>query len=251
MKYLVMECHPAYAVVLDQEGRFLHVANQNFAVGQSVESVVAIKNVQKSTARIWRTVAAVAACLCLLLVGTWQGLIVPYGSVRIQINPDVKLTVNRLDRVIAAEPLNTDAEALLAGYEPQMQKVDQVADALADRAQSMGFLKDGGQIQVTVESTHGKWRAATEDRLILELQMYTNEQIMIVPSTEPIPERSWVDDNDWDDDDEPDDDMDDGEPDDAPDDEEDGDDDDHDGDGDSDEDDDDPDDDDEDPDNDD
>ena len=30
MKYLVMECHPAYAVVLDEEGRFLKVSNLNY-----------------------------------------------------------------------------------------------------------------------------------------------------------------------------------------------------------------------------
>ena len=36
MKYLVMECHPAYAVVLDEKGRFLKVANLNYEPGQTV-----------------------------------------------------------------------------------------------------------------------------------------------------------------------------------------------------------------------
>ena len=30
MSYLVMEVHPAYAVVLDQEGRFLKAANLHY-----------------------------------------------------------------------------------------------------------------------------------------------------------------------------------------------------------------------------
>ena len=30
MKYLVMETHPAYAVVLDEEGRFLKAANLQY-----------------------------------------------------------------------------------------------------------------------------------------------------------------------------------------------------------------------------
>ena len=39
-EYLVMECHPGYAVVLDREGRFLRVANLGYTVGQLVDEVV-------------------------------------------------------------------------------------------------------------------------------------------------------------------------------------------------------------------
>ena len=40
MTYLVMECHPGYAVVLDQTGRFLKVANLNYQVGETVSFVI-------------------------------------------------------------------------------------------------------------------------------------------------------------------------------------------------------------------
>ena len=36
MKYLVMEVRPAYAVVLDEEGRFLKAANLHYQVGDTV-----------------------------------------------------------------------------------------------------------------------------------------------------------------------------------------------------------------------
>ena len=39
MTYLVMECHPGYAVVLDQTGRFLKVANLNYQVGERYPSL--------------------------------------------------------------------------------------------------------------------------------------------------------------------------------------------------------------------
>ena len=39
MKYLVMETHPAYAVLLDEEGRFLKAANLGYQVGVRVEEV--------------------------------------------------------------------------------------------------------------------------------------------------------------------------------------------------------------------
>ena len=40
MKYLVMETHPAYAVVLYERGRFLKTANLHYQVGQTVQDVV-------------------------------------------------------------------------------------------------------------------------------------------------------------------------------------------------------------------
>ena len=40
MKYLVMECHPGYAVVLDDEGRFWKVANMGYEVGETVDDVI-------------------------------------------------------------------------------------------------------------------------------------------------------------------------------------------------------------------
>ena len=43
MKYLVMECRPGYAVLLDEEGRFLKAANRNYQVGQTVTEVVEMR----------------------------------------------------------------------------------------------------------------------------------------------------------------------------------------------------------------
>ena len=39
MKYLIMECHMAYAVVLDEDGRFLKAANMDYEVGQTVDTL--------------------------------------------------------------------------------------------------------------------------------------------------------------------------------------------------------------------
>ena len=42
MKYLIMECHMAYAVVLDEDGRFLKAANMDYEVGQTVDTIMAV-----------------------------------------------------------------------------------------------------------------------------------------------------------------------------------------------------------------
>ena len=43
MKYLVVECGLSYAVVLDEEGRFLKVANLHYQVGQTVTDVIEMR----------------------------------------------------------------------------------------------------------------------------------------------------------------------------------------------------------------
>ena len=40
MKYMVMEIHTAYAVVLDENGQFIKVANFNYSVGDMITDVV-------------------------------------------------------------------------------------------------------------------------------------------------------------------------------------------------------------------
>lgn len=42
MKYLIMECHMAYAVVLDEDGSFLKAANMDYEVGQTVDTIMEI-----------------------------------------------------------------------------------------------------------------------------------------------------------------------------------------------------------------
>ena len=43
MSYVVMECHPGYVVLLDEEGRFLKAANLRYEVGQTVYDPVLMK----------------------------------------------------------------------------------------------------------------------------------------------------------------------------------------------------------------
>ena len=141
MEYLVMECGLSYAVVMDQDGRILKVPNLGYTVGQSLKDVVLLPErpakttLHKRLAR-WGTMVA---CLCLLLLGswTWQS---PIGTVRMQINPDVQMSVNRFDRVVALEGLNEDGTSLIDGYRAYGKGMKTVSDELADRAEQLLFI---------------------------------------------------------------------------------------------------------------
>ena len=109
MNYLVMEVHPAYAVVLDEEGRFLKAANLRYQVGDTVRDIVELRRPKEKRPALWKPlsgVAGLAACLCIVFFGYYQPNFVPYGALRIQINPDVELTLSRTDRVLELEGLN-------------------------------------------------------------------------------------------------------------------------------------------------
>ena len=186
MEYLVMECGLSYAVVLDQDGRILKVPNLGYTVGQSLKDVVLLPERPVRQQVLHKRIArwsALAACLCLLLLGSWVWQS-PIGTVRMQINPDVLLSVNRFDRVVALEGLNEDGTALIDGYRAYGQEMKTVSDELADRAMELGYLSAGGQITLTVD---GKRPSAGQE---------SSEDIIITP---PRPDED-IDENDSDDD---------------------------------------------------
>ena len=161
MSYLVMECGLSYAVVLDEAGRFLKAANLGYQVGQTLDHVLLLEEKKQPTLRQRMVPLAAAACLCLMLLVSVEFFFLPVGSVRMQINPEVRMEVNRVNQVIGLEGLNQDGNDLIDGYGYRWKSVEEVSDDLADRAVEMGFLTDGGSIGLTAESDDDDWNANT------------------------------------------------------------------------------------------
>ena len=175
MEYLVMECGLGYAVVMDQDGRILKVPNLGYTVGQSLKDVVLLP---ERPVRQQVLHKRIARCLCLLLLGSWVWQS-PIGTVRMQINPDVQMSVNRFDRVVALEGLNEDGTSLIDGYRAYGKGMKTVSDELADRATELGYLSDGGQITLTVDSEKGDWKTAAEELLLLELEVHFEQRVTV------------------------------------------------------------------------
>lgn len=156
MRYLVMECHPSYAILLDEDGRLVKAANLHYQVGQTVEWPVIMR--EQETAQVSRlprklgaTVAA-AACMMLLLLGYYQNYMAPYTAIALSINPSVLMELNKQGNVVDLEGLNEDGEDLLEGYKPDSKDRLEVTDALIDRAIDMGYLSAGGQISFDIDT---------------------------------------------------------------------------------------------------
>ena len=213
MEYLVMSCNLSHAVVADEAGRFFKVPNLNYEVGQVLRDVVILSEspVRKTSAGRILRFAALAACLCLALLGgiLWQK---PVGTVQLHLSPGVRLRVNRFNRVVSSAGTGTEGEALLRGYHAYGQTVQKVFDSLADRAVEMGYLTEGEQITVRVESNQISWKTALENLLRTELDEHLEQRFTVVVDNDD-PDDDDPDDDDPDDDDPDDDDPDDDDPD--------------------------------------
>lgn len=191
MNYLVLETHPAYAVLLDEEGRFLKAANLRYQVGDTVQNIVELRQPKAKSPAAWKPLAGLAglaACFCLVFFGWYQPNFTAYGTLHIQINPDVEMTVSRTDRVLDLEGLNADGEDLIEGYSYRGKDRETAADELVERAIHMGYLADGDTVSITVTSADADWQAREEAQVQAQLEARYGETIVIRLSSDPVTE---------------------------------------------------------------
>lgn len=201
MRYLIMETHEAHAVVLDERGAFHKVVNKGYEVGQYVDEIISfdtpLEDMEKKEKilrfPVWR-ITAVAACLCCMLVYFAQSNLVVYGQVHMQINPDVMVSLNKQQKVLAIDALNEDGEVLLADYDYRKKTLDTVVDELTTRAEEMGFLAAEQEIHVEFISKSDTWKQETKELVTTKLdEKYEQEVIVTVEEAkEAVPESKEV-----------------------------------------------------------
>ena len=207
MNYMVMECHPSYAVLLDEEGRFLKAANLHYKTGQIVHDPVLMREEpakQRNLMRWARSGMAAAAACFLLLIGFnyYQNNVVSYSSIYLTINPEIQMDLNRKGSVTRLEGINEDGKTLLEGYDGKGKDKITVTDELIDRAIEMGFLSEGGQISFSIDAPDDALIQKYGEELQTEVLKYLENQFTITveitnyqtgetestQSTQPAPE---------------------------------------------------------------
>ena len=186
--YLVVEVHNAYAVVLDNSGRFIKAANCGYEVGDTVDSIIPMiypQDKKKRTNNIIRLAASLAACICLCVFGIYeyQFMYTEYGSVHMQINPEVEITLSRSGRVLDIEGENADGKELVKDYEYKGKDKETVVDELADLAIEQQYLADAGRISIEVDARSDEWAKKMETEITDELNDYLQGQGMAIEIT--------------------------------------------------------------------
>lgn len=212
-KYMVMECHPSYAVVLGDDGRFLKVANFNYEVGQTVTDVVEMQIPQsvpkkKNNKRWLYSLAAMAACLLLIVTSVFRMWQTPCASVYLSINPEVRIDVNRRDIVVGLDGVNEDGDNLIEGYDYKKKELNLVMDELVERAIDMGYLHEGGRISLVLDAESNEWVLTHIDSLTNRLDNYLSKKLTVTieVTSKSAPNNKFVvpvipDSDDYDDDD--------------------------------------------------
>ena len=166
MTYLVMECHPSYAIVLDNEGRMIKAANMGYQEGQVVGEIIA-RQTPKAPILFRLAPLAAAACLCLAVLGggAYGAYGMPYGTVEVRINPDVKMSVSYMDRVVGLEGVNEDGKKLIDQVSYKGRNSEYMTGILVERAMEMGYLTEGGTVYVAASGGSERWKAKRADAI--------------------------------------------------------------------------------------
>ena len=170
MKYIVVECHAGYAVLMDENALFVRAANLGYEVGQTVESPVLEESPRKQGKNIiiYRVVAAAAACM-VLVTGffVYQRNYAVYSKITISASADeICLQVNRKGEVLTAESINNSGSQLLEDYDPHGKDKITAAEEIVQKAVSMGSISDGDTVSLyidTPENDYTEYKAEFEE----------------------------------------------------------------------------------------
>ncbi|HPW53100.1 MAG TPA: anti-sigma factor domain-containing protein [Erysipelotrichaceae bacterium] len=183
-KYIVMECHLSYAVVLDEDGHFLKVANRNYEVGQTVTDVIEMQIPQslpkeKKTRKWVFSLAAVAASIIMAVTILFQMGQMTFASIYLKINPEVRIDVNRNDVVVGLSGINIDGNELIEGYDYKKKDLNLVIDELLEMAMEKGYLYDGSNITLFLDADSNEWITSHKINLGKHLGEYLKEKITV------------------------------------------------------------------------
>lgn len=156
MKYLVMECHEGYAVLMDENAGFVNAANLNYSVGQTVTDPVIMSDSTAGKRRkaivLTRYIAA-AACMVLLLGGSYTYYAhnyKTYSTVVISSEANIRMSLNKKGKVIKLESIDKNGEEILKGYNGKGKDKVTVANELLEIGISKGLLSNGDTVEFFV-----------------------------------------------------------------------------------------------------
>lgn len=161
MKYLVMESANSYAVLLDEQGRFVTSANLGYEIGDTVTNPVIlldkplekVEGRSKVTNRVLTAIVAIAAMILLVFgISYYQQTIKPYTSIYMAINPEVEMVLNKSGKVIDVTGTNEDGRTIVESYDYKGKNKSLITNELVSRAIEMGYLAEGGYVSIAIDT---------------------------------------------------------------------------------------------------
>ena len=102
-----------------------------------------------------------------------------YSSIYLTINPEIRMSLNRLGEVLELKGTNQDGEILLDGYDGKGKDKVTVTDELIDRAIEMGFLSEGGQVSFSIDTPEEALLQEYGEEMETEVKQHLKNRISI------------------------------------------------------------------------
>ena len=182
MKYLVMECHNGYAVLMDEQSRFVNAANLHYEVGQTVTEPILLDIADKSKTGgrriIMRAVkvAATAACLTVVTVagfsffGKDKAQPAPHSVVFVSAAAEIEMELDDTGSVVRlksrSERGNEIIDKYIESHGTTSDKTD-TANALLETQLENGSISTGDTVDVLVpadDESDKEYKSELEDK---------------------------------------------------------------------------------------
>ncbi len=160
MKTVIVDIKDGYAAVLSEDGCIEKIKNKNYEIGQVIE-------MNKEKFHKTRKIAicsALAAMVALSGGVTVWAYETPYSYVSLDVNPSIQYSVNRFNRVISVQAVNSDGEEILNEIQLddlENKKIEDAVSETVDQINEEGYF-DGNTEGGIVIATSGKDLEASE-----------------------------------------------------------------------------------------
>ena len=147
MKVVIVDLKGKYAAALTEEGEVRRIMNNSYEIGHEIE-LYDIQEVRQHriVPRVIRRVAAVAAAIIILMIGTiGTAYAIPYGTVSLESDPSIEYTINCFDYVIGVKALNEDGETVLSEIgdgKLKHHKIDDAVKTTVEQIKKDGYLDE-------------------------------------------------------------------------------------------------------------
>lgn len=165
MKYLVMERHESYVIVLDEQGRFYKAANMDYSPGQTLTKVVPMEDIKvkkRKRAGFFALFAAVIILTATAIGLLWLsnsaneangGAAVSDGSLvfRLYMGGEVALTCGADNKVLKAEGTDENGKNLVSQADLTGKDLNEAAAQLLDASYFLGLIDEDGEVFAAIE----------------------------------------------------------------------------------------------------
>ncbi|MBP5379669.1 MAG: hypothetical protein J6Y64_09035, partial [Ruminococcus sp.] len=158
MKYMVMECHEGYAVLMDEESRFVQAANLRYKVGQTVTDPVLMNAEDTARGKISMHISKfVAAAACLTLAVSAGALYYSrnykaHSTVLISSETNVRMELNKKGKVLNISAENPNSDTIIENYDGKGKDMLTAANDIIDMEKDKGYIDSGDTVDIYIKA---------------------------------------------------------------------------------------------------